>query len=83
LTEDGPVTADHLPQGSGAPSLQKELYSGALPVMHMTHSHTVCSEQTTALASCMHQSTDSTVVCRQVFYLFARGEDDDDRRRTP
>ena len=29
MTEDGPVTADHLPQGGGAPSLHKALYVGA------------------------------------------------------
>ena len=29
LTEDGPGTADHLPQGGGAPSLHKALYVGA------------------------------------------------------
>ena len=73
MTEDGPVTADHWPQGGGAPSLRKALYVGAdhlfRSVAHMRAEHLLLLTDSLSL-------TDICAGCSAagVFYFFVRGE---------
>ena len=83
MTEDGPVTADHSPQGSGAPSLHKELYSRRRSLD--SELLPKCGQSHVAAAQKAQASPDMCAGCSAAdgFYFLVLGEGRRHLRATP